>query len=525
MKVQKIALLMALVSSSVFADNNITLDKVTLFLQGAELQGQATVSLKKGESEIVLTGIADGIKPDSINVGFDVKSNVKILSVSLDEKHPKLNENSSEINALDQQLLQLQNKLNTTIVQLKAVNEQIELLKGNRLEKLTKIDNDDLAQLKKVMDFIKTNLVVALNEQYQLQQEIEQLTFQITECQTKIDKQKQAQEALVSAVIVKVHAQNDITLPVTLSYITNKAGWKPVYDIQVKDIDSPLQLTYKADIYQNSGIDWQDINFSLSTSQPRESLKSSELWTWHINTLSDEGGFFFSKSDYDEKSEKESRSRKPSDEDFPNELGVNTQFEVNLPYTIKTNNQSDLLTLQDKEVKAQYHYVATPKIDNNVYLEAQIADWDKLNLLPGQSSIFFNGKYIGKSFINTIFAEETLDLYLGKDRNISLSRYRDNSETLKPVSVGNDVSQRYAYTIDVKNGKSMPINLVVYDQLPVIINKIVTLDDIKYTGASYDKKTGLIKWKFDLNPNETKKLNLSFKLTYPKDKVNDIMGL
>lgn len=525
MKVQKIALLMALVSSSVFADNNITLDKVTLFLQGAELQGQATVSLKKGESEIVLTGIADGIKPDSINVGFDVKSNVKILSVSLDEKHPKINENSSEINALDQQLLQLQNKLNTTIIQLKVVNEQIELLKGNRLEKLTKIDNDDLAQLKKVMDFIKTNLVVALDEQYQLQQEIEQLTFQVTECQTKIDKQKQAQEALVSAVVVKVHAQNDITLPVTLSYITNKAGWKPVYDIEVMDIDSPLQLTYKADIYQNSGIDWQDINFSLSTSQPRESLKASELWSWHINTLSDEGGFFFSKSSYDEKSEKESRSRKPSDEDFPNELGVNTQFEVNLPYTIKTNNQSDLLTIQNKEVKAQYHYVATPKIDNNVYLEAQIVDWDKLNLLPGQSSIFFNGKYIGKSFINTKFAKETLDLYLGKDRNISISRYRDNSETLKPLTTGDDVSRRYAYTIDVKNGKSMPINLVVYDQIPVINNKTIKLDDIKYTGANYDKKTGLVTWNFDLNPNETKKLNLSFKLTYPKDKVNDIMGL
>ncbi|WP_334320008.1 DUF4139 domain-containing protein [Gilliamella apicola] len=525
MKIQKIVFLIALVSGSAFADNNITLNKVTLFFQGAELQGQAMVSLKKGESEIVLTGIADGIRPNSINVGFDVNSNVEILSVSLDEKHPKTYENSSEISALNQQLQQLQKKFDTTEIQLKAVNEQIELLKGNRLEKLTKIDNDDLAQLKKVMDFIKTNLVVALDEQYQLQQEIEQLTFQITECQTKIDKQKQAQEALVSAVVVKVHAQNDITLPVTLSYITKNAGWKPVYDIRVKDIDSPLHLTYKADIYQNSGIDWKDINFSLSTSLPTDNLKSSELWLWHIDTYSEKGGFFFSKIGYDEKSEKESRSRRPSDEDFPNELGVNTQFEVNLPYTIKTNNQSDLLTLQDKEVKAQYHYVATPKIDNNVYLEAQIADWDKLNLLPGQSSIFFNGKYIGKSFINTIFAEETLDLYLGKDRNISLSRYRDNSETLKPVSVGNDVSQRYAYTIDVKNGKSMPINLVVYDQIPVIINKIVTLDDIKYTGASYDKKTGLIKWKFDLNPNETKKLNLSFKLTYPKDKVNDIMGL
>ena len=121
--------------------------------------------------------------------------------------------------------------------------------------------------------------------------------------------------------------------------------------------------------------------------------------------------------------------------------------------------------------------------------------------------------------------KDTLDLYLGKDKNISISRNRDNSETLKSLSVGNYLSQKYAYIIDVKNGKSMSINLVVYDQIPFIINKTVKLDDIKYIGANYDKKTGLVTWKFDFNPNETKKLNLSFKLTYPKDKVGDIMGL
>ena len=46
MKIQKTALLIALVSGSIFADNNINLSKMTLFLQDAELQGQAKVSLK-----------------------------------------------------------------------------------------------------------------------------------------------------------------------------------------------------------------------------------------------------------------------------------------------------------------------------------------------------------------------------------------------------------------------------------------------------------------------------------------------
>nr|WP_179854646.1 hypothetical protein [Gilliamella apicola] len=50
MKIQQIAFLIAFASGSVFASNNVTLNKVTLFLQGAELQGQSTVSLAKGES-------------------------------------------------------------------------------------------------------------------------------------------------------------------------------------------------------------------------------------------------------------------------------------------------------------------------------------------------------------------------------------------------------------------------------------------------------------------------------------------
>lgn len=51
MKIQKLAFLNAFASSSVFAKNNVTLNKVKLFLQGAELQGQSKVLLTKGENK------------------------------------------------------------------------------------------------------------------------------------------------------------------------------------------------------------------------------------------------------------------------------------------------------------------------------------------------------------------------------------------------------------------------------------------------------------------------------------------
>ena len=293
------------------------------------------------------------------------------------------------------------------------------------------------------------------------------------------------------------------------------------------DISSPLELTYKAEIHQNSGLDWQNVDFILSTSNPSKGINPPVLTPWHIDVYSGGGGLFFSKSEKDSWEEYESKSQlgNPDKIGNVNTLGINTRFAVKLPYTIKHDSKNNILTLQTKEVKANYYYVSMPKLDSSVYLQAQINDWDKLNLLSGKANIFFGGNFIGESNISTQKIKGTLDFSLGRDKSILISRNRNIKETSTRLLIDNDVSEKYAYTINVKNTKTLPINIVVNDQLPVILNKAVTLDDAKYDGANYDKQTGLLTWKFTLNPNENKDLNLSFKITYPNDKEKDIYGL
>lgn len=164
MKIKKIALVIALMSGSAWANNNITLNKVTLFIQGAELQGQSTVSLTKGESEIVLTGIANDINPNSINVGFGENRNVQVLSISLNENYLENLSKDDDIESIIEKQNQLQEKRDTVEIQLKAVNEQISLLQGNRLDTLAKNGSDNLTAMKNVLDFVKTNLTTTLNE-------------------------------------------------------------------------------------------------------------------------------------------------------------------------------------------------------------------------------------------------------------------------------------------------------------------------------------------------------------------------
>ncbi|OCG07643.1 hypothetical protein A9G13_05320 [Gilliamella sp. wkB178] len=535
MKIQKLALLIAFISGSAFANNNVTLNKVTLFLNGAELQGEAKVTLTKGESEIVLTGIADNINPDSITVGFGADSKVKILSTSLQNNTEVDKPDNSDLQPLLTQLKQIQEKHTTTNIQYQAASETVALLQGNRLEGLTKTTD-----MQDAVDFIKTNLVNALNEQYALQTELDNLKKQLDDCQQKIDQQQAATHNLNNAIVVKVLADKNVTVPVMVSYVITEAGWQPVYDVRVADINSPVQLTYKANVYQQSGIDWQNVDFSLSTANPSEGI-TAPIFTapWHIDLYNVEKYRFAPQKNkqgqmYDvgisgKASENgpmvSAVSPLPNNNVLINNSGIDTRFDVKLPFTIKSGSEDNVLILQEKPVEAKYRYISTPKLDSNVYLQAQIADWDKLNLLPGKATVFFNGNYIGESFITTKDVQDTLKLSLGRDKNILISRKRNIKETSKPSFLGNDISQKYAYTIDVKNTKPLPIDIAIYDQLPVILNKAITLEDTKYDGADLNKETGLLTWTLSLQPSEAKNLNLSFKVSYPKDKVDEVIGL
>lgn len=525
---KKLLLLSALISSNVLAANDVILNKVTLFLQGAELQGQSIVSLKKGENAIVLTGIANGAKANSISIGLN-DNNVKVLSTSLNKNYVDNDEQNHDTRPLLEKLQQLQEKYDITAIQLKAVSEQINLLQGNHLDQLTKVTNDNVSGMKNILDFIKANLVSALSEQYTLEKEVQQLEQQIEQCQEEFEKLARTKKNLTNAIDVKVYSDQDITLPITISYVTNEASWNPTYDVRVDDINSPVQLTYKAEIHQNSGLDWKNIDFKLSTSNPSEGITAPNLSPWYIKTSNPDVGDYRLGIGYpmlEDRDDMMSLSHTNTVNNATiNNLGISTIFEVTLPYTIKSNTNDNILILQNKEVVANYHYVATPKINNYVYLQAQITDWDRLNLLPGRLTVFFNGSYIGESFIDTKYIKDTLDIALGRDKNILINRNRNVNETSKPSFFGNNISQKYAYTIDVKNSKSLPIDIIVYDQLPVILNKAISLDDVKYGNADYDKDTGKLAWKFKLNPNESKNLNLSFKLSYSKDDVDDIIGL
>lgn len=200
---------------------------------------------------------------------------------------------------------------------------------------------------------------------------------------------------------------------------------------------------------------------------------------------------------------------------------LNVNFDIDMPYDVPTNGKEQTATLQTVDVNTMYQHYAVPKLDADAYLLAQLPEWEKLNLLPGEANIILEGTYVGKTFIDPNAVTDTLNLTLGHDKRVVIKR-----EKLTDFSsvkfLGSNKLQKFTYEITVKNNKSEPVNMLLKDQYPLTTNKDIEVELTDAANAEINKDLGVLNWKFSLAPNETKKIRFSYSIKYPKDKTINI---
>ncbi|MGZ5190667.1 MAG: mucoidy inhibitor MuiA family protein [Flavisolibacter sp.] len=199
-----------------------------------------------------------------------------------------------------------------------------------------------------------------------------------------------------------------------------------------------------------------------------------------------------------------------------NELDVT--FDIELPYDVPTNGKEQTATLREYAMKSLYKYYAVPRMDKDAYLLAEVADWEKLNLLPGDANIIFEGTYVGKSFIDPSSTADTLNLTLGRDKRVVVKKEKlvDYSST---KFLGNSKLQKLTYELTVKNNKKDTVRMLLKDQYPLSTNKEVEVELLESGNASINAELGVLSWKIELAPGEVKKIRFAYSVKYPKEKV------
>lgn len=197
---------------------------------------------------------------------------------------------------------------------------------------------------------------------------------------------------------------------------------------------------------------------------------------------------------------------------------LNVTFDVDLPYDVATNGKEQTATLKEYSVNAMYKYYAVPKLDKDAYLLAEVPDWEKLNLLPGDANIIFEGTYVGKSFIDPSSTLDTINVTLGRDKRVVINKEKlmDYSST---KFLGSNKVQKFTYELTIKNNKKDTVRMMLKDQYPLTTNKEIEVELSDDGGASVNSEIGVLTWKLELAPGEVKKVRFSYSVKFPKEKA------
>jgi hypothetical protein len=192
-------------------------------------------------------------------------------------------------------------------------------------------------------------------------------------------------------------------------------------------------------------------------------------------------------------------------------------FEIKTPYTIPSDNKNYTVDMEVYQLPANFQYYCVPKVDRDAFLVAHLTNWEQYNLLEGEANIFFEGTYVGKSLLNLTNATDTLQLSLGRDKQVSVTREKVKDFTTKQF-IGNKKEENRAWKTTVRNNKNQPINMILLDQVPISTLEEIEVSVQNASAGKRNDETGEIKWEFKLEPSAKQEFELRYSVKYPKNK-------
>lgn len=547
---KKITLLFVLFSVISFAQKPIfTTAKVksaTVYFNAAELSQTTSVNLPAGTSEIVIKNVADYLNESTVQIG--APNSVTVLSVQftqnyiseyeIDETNPVIKKVRDSISWTEKEIKKIQ-------IDAYSHQQTIALLDGN--QNVAGANSGlNVTELMKLVDYYKAKRTELDNNIITLKEKETKLGQKLSALKSKLEINTQKEEKNSKGKLI-IQVMNEIAGLVNLdiNYITNNASWQPFYDLRADNVNSPINMMYKAQVTQWTGIDWKKVNLTLSSGNPNQNNQAPILSSWFLRY----GDFNFYRGNVNQNSVQNKLQGRVAgvqiDKELPNNFAyfdtlsngkimargindytniqenqLNVSFDIEIPYDILSNSKPHSVALKDIKLPATYKYYAAPRVEKEAFLLAEINDYSKYNLLPGEANIIFEGMYVGKTNINPNQTSDTLNLSMGRDKKVSIKREKvvDKSGT---KFLSSKKEQTFTFDITVRNNKKETVNMLLKDQYPLSTDKEIEVELLESNNANENKETGILTWDLKLNPNETKKIRISYKVKYPKDKVID----
>jgi hypothetical protein len=586
--------------------------EVTVFLNAAQIFESGTTLIAPGKTILRISNLSPHLDEKSIQV----KSEGDHTILSVNHRFNYLNElkKDEEIDSLRKIVEGIDADITRENARLEVIAMKYTILNENR--NFGGQSGTNLVQLKQALDLYEAEISKIKQEQIRSKKYIELKQKEKSRVERELTEINEQRSMPTSEIEIRVSAEKQESATFRITYLVANAGWHPKYDIRVHSIAKPLELTYKAEVFQNTGVDWKNVKLRFSNGDPRQSGVIPELTKWNLNyarntifensvydvavahvrtvrgkildeygqpipgvnivvkgstvgTVTDAGGnynitlpngakslvasFIGLQSQEVPITQSEMNISMQQDVTQLNEVVVTAlggrasgiqfrgnnsvrkvktfaptilktnvienqttvEFEVEIPYSIRSNGEKLSVDLKKHNIDARYQYYAVPKLDKDAFLIARIVNWDQYNLLEGEANLYFEDGFVGRTVLDAKSLKDTLNISLGRDKNIVIGREMV-SEFCKKKTIGSNLVESRGFKLTIRNKKSQPINLMLYDQIPVAIISDITVEPLELSGGELDLDDGKIKWELEIKPQQQKEIALRYEVRYPR---------
>ena len=257
-----------------------SVEKVTLFIDGAQVTRTKQIDLPAGNSTLVFTGLSPYLDDKSMQVA--AKGRFTVTAVNRLFNHTDSLERSARQKALEQELGRIRFEQQQQKAAREVIDAETDLLKVN-----CSVGNRNaatpLAAIKELNEYYASRMQELKRRTLELDGRTKALGERERQVLADLAQLGGRQSAPMSEVEVRIEAPAACKGAFTLTYYVRNAGWFPSYDIRSGGLSEPVEISYKANIFQNTREEWKNVVLTLSSSNPTTGNIAPQLKTWWLD--------------------------------------------------------------------------------------------------------------------------------------------------------------------------------------------------------------------------------------------------
>lgn len=312
---------------------------------------------------------------------------------------------------------------------------------------------------------------------------------------------------------VRIAGASDTPVEVRYAYDVTGCGWDAAYRLDARPDRGLVVFMQEAILRQSADLDWKNVRLTLASARPDGRLQPPPVGAWRIGprpvhasgpTLMRSAAPVAMEAASADMGKMSAPPREEEHASFstwalgPRDLPPATPIRV---------------TLATEDWPATFAHTIRPARDTAAYLAAHVTLAEARAFPRGMAMHLVDGASVGEAPFEAVGAG--LDIFFGSDPRVTARLKPLKAQSGKTGIIERRQTRQWAWDIEIRNGRTRDVAVVVEDPAPQTTDTAVTV--VRRSTPEPQEKDSVLRWHITVAPGAVSTIHHEVDATAPED--------